>query len=48
MPPLQKRIKEPTNYIIDIGASTGVNTDPVYNFIINNKFTIHIFIYQGK
>lgn len=31
-------IKKPSYYVIDIGASTGVNTDPVYNYIINNEF----------
>lgn len=30
---LYKSIPEPTGYIIDIGASTGVSTDPVYPFI---------------
>jgi hypothetical protein len=33
-----QNIKNPLFYVIDIGASTGVNTDPVYNFIINKKF----------
>lgn len=31
-------IKKPSYYVIDIGASTGVTTDPVYNYIINDKF----------
>ena len=35
---LHKKISNPSNYIIDIGASTGVATDPVYNFIINKNF----------
>lgn len=32
------QIKNPSYYVIDIGASTGVNTDPVYNFIVNKQF----------
>lgn len=32
------KVVNPTNYIIDIGASTGVNSDPVYPFISNNKY----------
>ena len=35
---LHNNIITPSNYIIDIGASNGVSTDPVYNFIINNKY----------
>jgi hypothetical protein len=35
---LHNKIKNPSNYIIDIGASTGVNSDPVYNFITNSKY----------
>ncbi len=35
---LFKNIINPSFYVIDIGASTGVPTDPVYNFIINNSF----------
>jgi hypothetical protein len=31
-------INNPSFYVIDIGASIGVNTDPVYNFIINKQF----------
>lgn len=31
-------IKNPSFYVIDIGASVGINTDPVYNFIIDKKF----------
>jgi hypothetical protein len=33
-----KNIKSPSNYVIDIGASIGVDTDPVYNFIIDKNF----------
>jgi hypothetical protein len=36
---LQSKIPNPSNYIIDIGASTGIGSDPVYNFIINPKYT---------
>ena len=32
------KITNPSNYIIDIGASSGVNTDPIYEFIINSKY----------
>ena len=32
------KITNPSNYIVDIGASSGVNTDPVYEFIINSKY----------
>lgn len=32
------KIPNPSNYIIDIGASSGVNTDPAYEFIINSKY----------
>jgi hypothetical protein len=32
------KIEKPSFYVINIGASTGVNTDPVYNFIISDKF----------
>lgn len=35
---LFNKIQNPSFYIINIGASTGTNTDPVYNFIINDKF----------
>ena len=35
---LYKRIQNPSKYIIDIGASTGVNSDPVYNFITNSSY----------
>ena len=35
---LHNSITNPSNYIIDIGASHGVSTDPVYNFISNNKY----------
>ena len=35
---IHTKIANPTNYIIDIGASTGVNSDPVYQFISNNKY----------
>jgi hypothetical protein len=35
---LYNKIKNPSYYIIDIGASSGVNTDPVYNFIIDSKY----------
>jgi hypothetical protein len=31
-------IKNPNNYVIDIGASKCSINDPVYHFIINNKF----------
>jgi hypothetical protein len=31
-------IQNPTYYVVDIGASTGVNTDPVFQFIVNKKF----------
>jgi hypothetical protein len=31
-------IKTPSFYVIDIGASTGVNSDPVYSFIIDTKY----------
>jgi hypothetical protein len=33
-----KYIKNPTSYVVDIGASTGVNTDPVFMFVNNKKF----------
>ncbi len=32
------KIEKPSFYVINIGSSTGVNTDPVYNFIISDKF----------
>lgn len=35
---LHTKIANPTNYIVDIGASSGVNTDPVYQFITNIKY----------
>jgi hypothetical protein len=31
-------IQNPSFYIIDIGASSGVTTDPVYNFIVDRKY----------
>lgn len=33
-----KFIKNPTSYVVDIGASTGVNTDPVFKFVNNKNF----------
>jgi len=35
---LQKKIATPTNYVIDIGASYGVSSDPVYPFIVDSTF----------
>jgi len=35
---LHNKIQNPSGYVIDIGASTGVNSDPVYQFIVNKKF----------
>lgn len=35
---LHTYIKNPTNYIVDIGASTGIWYDPVYPFISNPKY----------
>lgn len=35
---LYTQINNKSNYVIDIGASTGVNTDPVYSFITNSLF----------
>lgn len=35
---LHSRIPSPTNYVIDIGASTGVPSDPVYPFISNPRY----------
>ena len=35
---LHSYIKNPTNYVVDIGASTGVSSDPVYPFISNPKY----------
>jgi hypothetical protein len=35
---IYSKIVNPTNYVIDIGASSGVNSDPVYPFISNNKY----------
>jgi len=32
------KIKNPSYYVIDIGASYGVNTDPVFNFITHKNF----------
>lgn len=34
---LLNAIKNPTYYVVDIGASTGVETDPVFQFIVNKK-----------
>ena len=31
-------LPNPTKYIIDIGASSGVSTDPTYQFIIDNTY----------
>jgi hypothetical protein len=31
-------IKTPSFYVIDIGASTGVDSDPVFNFIVDKKY----------
>jgi len=36
---LHNEIPDPTNYIIDIGASTGIVSDPVYPFLIDTKYT---------
>ena len=35
---LQSKISNPSNYIIDIGASSGVESDPVYTFIVNPNY----------
>lgn len=35
---LHSNIKNPNQYVVDIGASTGVSTDPVYPFISNPKY----------
>lgn len=35
---IYEKIQNPTFYVVDIGASTGVNTDPVYSFITDKKF----------
>ena len=35
---LYNQIKNPSYYIIDIGASHGIEQDPSYNFIINPKY----------
>ena len=35
---IHTKIVNPTNYVIDIGASSGVSSDPVYPFISNNKY----------
>lgn len=35
---LHSGIENPSNYIIDIGASNGSMTDPVYNFITDSKY----------
>lgn len=35
---LHRKIPNPTNYVIDIGSSTGVDYDPVYPFISNHNF----------
>lgn len=35
---LHQRIKEPLMYLVDIGASSGVPTDPVYDFITDKRF----------
>ena len=36
---LHNEIINPTNYIIDIGASTGIHSDPVYPFLIDKKYS---------
>lgn len=36
---LFSRIKDKSNYIIDIGSSYGVDTDPIYNFITDKNLT---------
>ena len=35
---LQKKIKEPSMYVIDIGASSCVASDPVYEFLVDKEF----------
>ena len=35
---LLSRVENRTNYIIDIGASGGSSTDPVYSYITNNSY----------
>jgi len=35
---LLKLLEHPTNYVIDIGSSTCATCDPLYNFIISDKY----------
>lgn len=35
---LHKKIKNPSMYVIDIGASSGVASDPVYEFLVDKEF----------
>ena len=35
---LHSRIPNPNNYVVDIGASIGVTTDPAYPFISDSKY----------
>ena len=35
---LFNKIKNPSFYVVDIGASFGVNSNPVFDFIIDKNF----------